>query len=92
MLQPGEIVYCNITAQTIPAKPKAKPVMFVAKGIVFAAPWSGYNPNLRWSVREERMIIRKFGAEQDLRIVKLEVISRHGFIGKHLKNNNHVSI
>ncbi|RZM18130.1 MAG: hypothetical protein EOO88_41545 [Pedobacter sp.] len=86
MLQPGEIVYARITCATIPAKPKAKPKVLTAPPFVFAASWGGYNTNLSWNNREDRMSINKFGVQEDLVLIKLEVISRHGFIGKHLKS------
>ena len=81
-IQPGEIVYARITAQTIPAKPKAKPQILTAPPFVFAASWGGYSPHLSYANREDRMSINKFGVQQDLVIVGMEVISRHGFRNK----------
>ena len=86
-LAPGEIVYARITTSTIPAKRKPAKIL-TSKTIVFAVSWSGYSPELSWDKREDRMIINKFGVQEDLVITGLDVISRHGFIGKHLKSQS----
>ncbi|SMC52549.1 hypothetical protein [Pedobacter nyackensis] len=80
-INPGEIVYARITASTIARKGRPSKKL-TAHPIVFAASYDGYSPNLAFNNREDRMTINKFGVNEDLVIVKLEVISRHGYRNK----------
>jgi predicted aminopeptidase len=84
-LIPGQIVYCNITAETVP-RPRVKAKTLQAKQVVFGVPYSGYNSHLSWADRDDRLIINRFGVEEDLMIVKVDVISTHGFMNKQILN------
>lgn len=80
-IKPGEIVYARITTQTIARKGRpAKKI--TAPPIVFAASWDGYNTQLLYADREDRMTINKFGVQEDLVIIGMEVVSRHGYRNK----------
>jgi hypothetical protein len=82
-INPGEIVYARITTQTIGRKGKPAKLL-TAPPIVYAASWDGYSPALTYTSREDRMTIGKFGVKEDLVIVKMEVISRHGYRNKEV--------
>lgn len=76
-------MYARITVSTI--RRKGRPAQrLTSPPIVFAAGWDGYSPSLRYSDREDRMTINKFGVKEDLVITQLEVISRHGFRNKEV--------
>ena len=78
MIHPSEIVYTQISAST--HTPQGKPAKtLVPLKLVFAARWTGYTPDLSWNDRDERVVIRKFGVQEDLLITVVKVISRHGF-------------
>lgn len=82
MINPGEIVYARITTTTIARKGRPAKKL-TAQPFVFAAGWEGYTDHLSYNNREDRMTINKFGVQEDLIIVGMEVISRHGYRNKN---------
>lgn len=79
----NEITLSNLTLKTIKQKGK-KVKEVILKEVVFSYPESGKRERLFYSNIDDRRIIHRAGMKEDLLIVKVEVISRHGFKNKQL--------
>lgn len=93
----GEIVLCNLKLK---AKNKES---FILKDVVFSYDYDYKKTFLNYSIMNDRRIIKKTGLKENLTIISIEVLSRHGFknkskdytevkankVGKRDKSGNH---
>jgi hypothetical protein len=77
MIEPGEIVFCNLTCKTDKGK------ALTVKRIVFSCGYNGLSKKLLYAVSEDQYLINKFGLKEDIEIVAIEVISSLGYRHKH---------
>ena len=72
----GEIVLCNLKLKPI------KKESFYLKDVIFSNPYEKKRFELIYSNRNDRRLIDLTGFKEDLKIINIEVISRHGFKNK----------
>lgn len=72
-LLPGLIVYCNLKCKTVKGK------TLTAKKVTLSSSWEGYSDILSWKNSDHRFLIKKFGVEEDLTILEIDVIHESGY-------------
>jgi len=73
MIEPGEIVHCNITLLT------AKKKVVVVNEIVFAREYEGEMKTKYTMVEDGGYIKNRFGLDEDVTITKIDVIKSMGY-------------
>lgn len=82
-IQPGEIVYCNLTVATIP-KGKRKAVVHELRKVVFAIPYApAWDNMIRISDRGDTDMLNRAGLKEDVMVTGVEILVRCGMKQKY---------
>jgi hypothetical protein len=78
-VQPGEIIFCDMHLRIKDGTTK------VVKQIIWAREWDEpFKLDFRTSNEKDCVFLRKHKITKDAKVVKLNIISRHGFKNKNI--------